>query len=445
MITMFARFLYKCRYVFAVLTAVFAAAVVFLWPVGPMWQSPPNVEAQNGFSANRLHGFSPDGTVIVTSFVAAPDASGKSDPVISRWDASSGQLLSRAELPCIRQIRGDEIRTSADGRLALVAEISAVVDQFDYFLHDAITGRRLAGPIQARGFGFSEDGRWLHTRTSRRISSTQYGSIEIRSATTGEPILSCPAPDGFSTVTHMLAPDGASMAIVLGSMKTSRAGKQYSVMIVELPSGKEIRRFDLPGTNWEQIDRWDGRRLQFRLTKMLEPSGSGNIKGSRTFDTTLDPIGWGTSDPLLTAASFEGEPPKDWIDGSESVAYLEWLRQPTVPTPGHQIFLQWLLRIAGVRNVPPYVPPNGEHMIVRVVDRKSGMATYEAVHPAHQSIKVSSSGRLLACMSQDSVVTVWDTAPEPRWKRWPWSLAAGLSVLAVCWLLGRVRWRRTPQ
>src|SRR5437868_1215279 len=111
---MLARFLYKCRYIFALLAAVFAAALVWLWPPRPLWRSPPNV--------GHLNSFSPDGTIIVTTVIPWPGVNAYLDPVIYRWDASSGQMLSRVILPCSQPKAMKRVLTSTDGRLAMVGE-----------------------------------------------------------------------------------------------------------------------------------------------------------------------------------------------------------------------------------------------------------------------------------------------------------------------------------
>ena len=78
---MLARFFYKCRYVFAVLAAVSAAALVWLWPQQTLWRSPANV--------GQLNSFSPDGEVVVTSS-SPPQNNNYPDPIIYRWDAFTG-------------------------------------------------------------------------------------------------------------------------------------------------------------------------------------------------------------------------------------------------------------------------------------------------------------------------------------------------------------------
>ncbi len=441
---MLARFFYKCRHVFAVLAAVFAAALVWLWPQQPLWRSPANV--------GRLESFSPDGSVIVTSLTPPPDVNGNPDPVVYRWNAQLGELVSRVELPCTERKAIKRVLPSADGRLALVGEgasSSPARGDFhsgDWFLHDAITGRRLSGPIpkltEARletvfyPTLFSPDGQWFHGRRIRTDKGIKM-CAEVFSATTGDLVLSC-APDGYGCIVWSIAPDGSSAAISLAAINGRIKGIPDAVMIVELPSGKELRRFDLPFDSIIGINHWDGRRLH---TTLRSPNGPNGIKvlSSLTFDTTLEPIGEGVGDPMLVAEFPNDGQPKYWLDGSESVAYVQILSGLDIvqTRPWYQEARQWLAKHVGVS----YTPPRGVHVSVNVVNRQSKATTFVSPQPLGHPVMVSPSGRLLACATDDNGIAVWDTNPGPRWA---WSLAAGFGALAVFWLLGRVRWRRSP-
>ena len=138
---------------------------------------------------------------------------------------------------------------------------------------------------------------------------------------------------------------------------------------------------------------------------------------------------------MLVAEYTEGEPPSYWLDGSDSVAYVQILKPSTLSPPWYQGARQWIAKHIGVG----YTPPRGVHVSVRVVNRKTKATTFESVEPLGHPIMVSPTGRLLTSATDDNGIAVWDTAPGPRW---PWSLAAGGSVLGLSWFVGRCNRRR---
>src|SRR5262249_32124102 len=143
---MLKRLLRSCWHVIVWSMAAFATAVVWLWPQMPIWRSPPKVAQGSGT-------FSPEGEVIVTSFVPWGAIGAHPNPLVYRWDAATSKMLSRTEFPCKEANLLKVVRPSFDGRLALVGEgnpasPSMASFQFgDFYLHDGITGKRLAGPI----------------------------------------------------------------------------------------------------------------------------------------------------------------------------------------------------------------------------------------------------------------------------------------------------------
>src|SRR5262249_40584568 len=99
----------KRRYILATLAGTLAAAAVWCWPVQPLWQSGPNPET--------LVDFSPDGQLVVTCPPPYSQA-----PAVSRWDAATGKLLSRVEIPRARPGNPCLLWPSPDGRRAVLGE-----------------------------------------------------------------------------------------------------------------------------------------------------------------------------------------------------------------------------------------------------------------------------------------------------------------------------------
>src|SRR6266568_3949245 len=137
----------KARHILAFLAGVLAAAAVWCWPISPLWRIGPVL--------GWLHGFTPDGRTVITW--SGEDKPGKANPVMSRWDADSGRLISRVELPCAKHAglrHFNEVCPSPDGSRVLVGEGSPYTggtplnfSTGEWFVHDGLTGQRLSGPI----------------------------------------------------------------------------------------------------------------------------------------------------------------------------------------------------------------------------------------------------------------------------------------------------------
>jgi hypothetical protein len=418
-------------YILAALAGVVAAGVVWAWPVGPRWRSGPE--------AGRLEGFSPDGRTLVTSRVPPGNGLTYPNPEVSRWDAATGVLLGRADMSCAVPFTLKAVSPSADGRLALVGEgptLDLTSQNFasgEWYLHDAVTGERLAGPIagvaMASYGAFSRDGRWFTgTRGDPRGGFKGLGGNDIFSAETGGLVVALPDRDGLRAWPSF-APDGETAAVHWGPKDPKDAGARHSVQIIELPSGRERRRFDLPPRNWVRVRNWDGRRLQVVASDPDVPS-YGFPRRCYVFDLSQDPAGEGVEEPGLSEDA-NGEIPIYWAEDTGRAAYFRMV--PPVPTGTPSPLEDLLTRLLG----PAHTPSRPMQVSVRFVDTATGATRYQLPRPIGHPVIVSPDGRLLACAGDEQSVEVWDTDPPTRW---PGALAAGATaaggVLALGW------WRR---
>jgi hypothetical protein len=190
----------------------------------------------------QLEGFSPDGQTLITTNVVPLWGYSDPNPEICRWDAATGQLLGRVKLACpdLEVVRG--VRTSPDGRLALVGEApdgdgcDAWSTTQNWYVHDAITGRRLAtltaGRAAAPRRAFSNDGRWFMMFRDREPSSR---CISIFSAASAKVVLDLPEQQGRNALSCSFAPDGTTAAVI--SYPRVGNDNHYTVHIVEVPRG----------------------------------------------------------------------------------------------------------------------------------------------------------------------------------------------------------------
>jgi hypothetical protein len=451
-------------YILAALAGALAAAAVWGWPVSPLWRSGPDV--------GRLEGFSPDGRTLVTARVP-PEDSCFPNPEVCRWDANTGKLLGRVQMPCAEPAAGNLVTPSADGRRVLVGErmssdINSTFITGDWYLHDGITGQRKAGPIPGVTLvdhnAFSPDARWfVGIRGQLRNCFRERAGIDIFSADTGDLVLALPDRDGLVAGECFFAPDSATVAVDWWPQDWKcEVPTKHTVQVFKLSSGHERYRFELPPRPWLRINKWDGRCLEaIRLEGFVRgtdgPPGyfvgrscgfdrdavitlqGGAAPGysigcSFVFDLSQDPVGDGVEDPLLR--EFIGAPVSlVWKDGPGWVAYFCILPSPRQST-GFTVWRDWFAAKVGVS-------PSVDQVMkikARFVDRGTGAVRYELPYIVGYECDVRRDGRRLACPTDDGRVEVWDTDPPPRW---PATLAVGAVAAGGVLALGRWRCRRS--
>ncbi len=421
------------RHIAAALVGLFAAWATWAWPDAPLWQSGPD--------AGRLEGFSPDGHVVVTTRIPPPNAGLRfPDPEVSRWDAATGTLLSRAVLPCAAPDGVKAARPSPDGRLVLVGEghmdrrDPTMVPPFStgaWYLHDGISGARTLGPV--RGLAavpvFSADGRWCWGKCgAARGGREGLRGSAVFSTASGEPVLDFPDRNGKTAVACFFAPDSSSAAVWWRDAKASDAG--HEVHIIELPSCRS-RPFVLPPRRWLWVTGWDGRYLD---TIVNGPEGTPDRpqRCSCVLDLSGDTVGPGVEDPLLRPQGGGAGAAEGWHAGSDWVAFFTHL--PSEAPPARTGWWEALASRLGLRRAQGRLPLSAK---VWFVDRASGVVRYEVPRPVYLTFKFSPDGRRLAGTTADGGVEVWDTDPPPRWPR---ALATGWATAAA--ILGLGWWRR---
>ncbi len=418
----------KRWYVLAVAAGGLTAAAVWFWPVSPLWRSPPQ--------AGRLWGFSPDGRIVVTSLVPLVQ---HLPPVVSRWDAETGKLLSRAVMPCKYPTRIKEVRPSPDGRLALVGEgfnldplgQRADFETGEWFLHDGVSGERRSGPMPDVAFvpvqPFSPDGRLF--RGMRDDPQPWSGPSSFYFSATGKLAFALRHSDDLRAGTGLFAQDGETLAIIWWS----RAEKTHAVQIIELPSGKERRWFDLPLGREANLRKWDGRYLAALLR---EPNGPQDSAAWRTFTFDLSQdVPEAVEDPML-APGPDKRGPFAWFAGEDWVAYFTFVprTESSGGRPGWWEKFRGWLGYGGS-------PSRSGIVVVRVADRTTGKTRYDLRQPLGHPCFMTTDGRRLVCQGVDDSVEVWEMDPPLRW---PKALAAGTAVALTVLGLGRWRSTRSP-
>jgi hypothetical protein len=414
-------------YLLAALAGGLTGLAICLWPQGPVWQSGPNT--------GESVGFSPDSQILLTLHTADHDDESRwNDPVLRRWDAATGRLLSRATLPCITET--NEVRASGDGRTALIGEERpgdpSPIDR-DWYVHDGITGERRVGPIPGLasvGKAFSADGRLFYgSLRPADQGSPLTRSLGIFHADTAELLLKAPEEDGLSAIGGRFAPDGATFAYYSLRFEPWPSRPSVIIHIVEFPSGRERRRFE-PPVNTRELVSWDGRFLQLREYDFNSPPNK-TLNTVRIYDLDEDPIRKGAVDPFLSN-EITSYPSLGLIEargGPDSVAYFS----SVAPAPPQAAWVNWITSWLGTQRAAP----RGQLVSVRIVDRATGATRYEIPRPLRHPYHVSPDGRWLASLAAgDESVELWDLDPPPRW---PKAAGAGLAIAACVLGLGWYR------
>lgn len=434
----------KRWYVLAALLGLLAALAVWFWPESPRWVGHDGP----GYGPTYMHGFTPDGRVYIT--VRTPQVwQWDEEPaqIICRRDAASGKLLSKVTLDCPDLNMHRRVRASPDGTTVLVGE-TPITDvrgrNFDtgkWYLHDGLTGKRRVGPLagvasvgrfEPGKFGdgeFSPDGRWFGgRRADPNNGKPNWDGVIICSAETGEIVLELP--------NCLFAPDGRTVAVQRQGEKKGASTAPRNIQILELPSGQEVCRFDLPERNWSYISKWDGRYLDY-MEDIPDAETGGKLRRICRIEATKDGVGEVVEQPHLSAVSGGTAGTNFWIAGPDCVTYCRLVPPSERPAPP-PAWWTWTASKLGIHQGSTW----GRLVTARLVDTATGTTRYELPHPVIEPIHMSPDGRLLAYRGPDDSVHVWDTAPPPRW---PKALALAAAVAVSVLGLGRYRRRRQPQ
>jgi hypothetical protein len=394
-----------------------SAAVVWFWPIMPLWHRAVSADVE-------VLRFGPDGRILYTvdGLIRSADPSTLH---VCRWEAATGELLGAVSISHKAKAPRVEMRLSPDACTLLLGDSEALaavpILRWVWFIFDAKTGQRRGVPVghvaHFNPDAFSQDGRWfwVYSWDGIDIVDTATGKRVVELRARADEILDC-----------CFSPDGAAAAVHW--RKVSGAAACDSVRIIELPGGREIRRFDLPTRPWQRIDEWMGDRLyaEFEVPDRLP---GHYLKQSYSFDLTADSIGKGRPEPLLSGQVIEHEGQTYWRNGPgwvahESLSYRE-------PKKWEEWF-EWLALKTGMK----FRAERGLVTRVRFLDSDTGRLRYELPRPVNFQCVISSDGKRVACAETDGVVQVWDANPPPRW---PWAVAAGLVSAAPILIAGR--WR----
>jgi hypothetical protein len=357
-------------------------------------------------------------------------------------------------LPCVDSQKIKVVRPSPDGQVALVGE-GMPADRGglnfgtgDWYLYDAVSGQRRAGPIARVAWiapkAFSEDGRWFWGRRGDPqggLDATE-GAV-VFSAATGDLVLDLLDRDGMRAGMCFFAPDGETVAVVWVTPGQPPRDTRHTIQIIDLPSGQERCRLNLPPSEWEWFDKWDGRLLWAveRLPGEQAPAGVPHnsfvqlpaVPAFRlkcwAFDLSPGGMGEGIEQPLLLGRTSGPAGSSYWQEGPGWAAYFQ-LVPPEAQGTADGWWSPLMARLVGKRDPAPM------RVTVRVADPASGATRYEFPRPMGYPCAIAPDGRRLACAGGSHSVEVWDADP---WPRWPGAVAAGVAAAAGVLALG---WRR---
>jgi hypothetical protein len=426
----------------SLLAGAAATSLVWWWPPAPLWHSPPGV--------GRNAEFSPDGQTLLSATSGFSNNDAESGGVW-HWDAATGKLLARTRFPCSDSATVIQVWPSPDGRLALVGEWPLEQTDFprsnqprdptrggSWYLHDGFTGERLTGPLpdvaEVGHSAFSDDGRWFQAYRHGADGKLLPG-VTIFSAATASLVLDLQERDGWRPWSCAFAPDGASAAVI--SSDAARGEDQrHRIVVVELPSGRELRRFDLPRRHLVRVDRWDGELLAI----VFQEPGGTQVNHERrrvVFDLKQQVPGEGSEDPLWREANDGMGNVTYMFGGPGALAQVRMLRRASGPDPFEQL-LDWLAAKVGAARSSSEV--NGIRLRVSFLDPCTGMPRYQLPRVLIHPCRLSPDGRLLVSARSDQGIEVWKTTPPRRWLKAP---AAGVVAAGTLLMLGR--WRRPRQ
>jgi hypothetical protein len=212
--------------------------------------------------------------------------------------------------------------------------------------------------------------------------------------------------------------------------KGSESATRDSIRIIEVPSGRELRRFDLPVRSWHHVNEWVENRLYLEADV---PGGASGyyLRESYSFDLTANAIGDGRPEPLLSGRS-DGE--TYWDHGSGWIVHISLGPREIKKW---EEWLEWLARKLGTTFQAERPLCNR----VRFLDPDSGRLRYELPSSMKYPCIISHDGKRVASIEPRGILEVWDADPSPRW---PWAVTAGIAGAVPILIVGRWRSYRRP-
>jgi WD40 repeat protein len=312
----------------AIIFGVLAATAAYLWPVSLFWIVQLPEEA-------RVLNISPDGSSIYTLHESKDGSL-----FIVRWDAKTGKEIQRTVMQEVNttQFRAKgmfthDLRLARDSKTVFIGLPVLGPAINSWYLHDAETGKRLAGPIldvaHFNPEADSLDGRWFWVYHGDRNKPNLNEGLDVYAARTGEQILKLRNNDGMSPWSLQFSPDGNTAAVHWTSGRPG-SSKKSLITILELPAGREINRFELPGNHkWMRIDAWDGQYLQAEHAPE-HPDFPGKVgyylRRTVRFDSMQKPVGEGIEEPLLSGEVRSTEGQTFWDECPDRVVYYRFVR-----------------------------------------------------------------------------------------------------------------------
>ena len=407
-------------YVLGVIAGMCAAFVTYWWLDGPRWRDSSEGPGWDPF-------FSADGNTLSTFHGVDVSANRPLRPRIVQWDTSIGRKISVVPFewtgPAIQPNFRLMIAASANRRRILVGTIlTTTIPGCIYGVYDPSTGARIAGPISADHWirSISTDGRWC--------AILHFDGSAIVEVDSGAIVRTFDRKDSEFPRPGVFAPDGLHAAVLWQHENKDHA----EIALYELPSGSEIRRFDLPARRWQQLIDWerDNRLyIECREPALYSPPGTSFLC-TYSFDLTDLALGAERYESLRSTAGKDSGEPEYWQAGNDWVAHLTEINQSSRSLIT-RVFA-WIDRLCNTTLSSKSNPS----MQICMLNSADGNHSWELADLPYARTLVSDDGRWIA--SVGDAVEVW-SVPPPR--QTLWATCAGLATLGIVFAVGHRRSR----
>jgi hypothetical protein len=408
-------------YALGIVAGLFAAFVTYWWFDGPRWR-----DLSKGPGASPH--FSNDGSKLTTFHGYDKQPYQPFAPIMVEWDVQSGRKLREIaltwdgpkpappDIPVVQALPGDE-------RILLGMMVFTGKNQFfRYYVHRALDGRKLSGPFESDHpvLSYSQDGRWCCA------SRDNLKGVAIIDTDTAQTVLRLKPLADRSTWATAFSPDGRMVAV---HWRPEAEGSRHVVAIHELPSGRELRTFDLPERPWQRINSWESDNRLYAEINELDPIGKrAYFRRSFSFGMTEAELGAERPEPLRAGVSGI-EHQTYWETGDGWVAHLTRLELDDAP-PLRKV-TEWIDQTFRTSLTPQW----SSNFRIQLLDVTDGSLRCE-VPQATKGCTFSRNGRWIA--SAGDAVEVW-SVPPPRQALW--ATCAGLATFAAVLVVGRYRSR----
>ncbi len=404
---------------FALIVGLVLAGGVWVWPATPLWKLP----------VGKLHGimgFHPETqSLYLLKHMETPN----DRPELYILNPRTGEIQKQVVFGDQQELNSSTWLSNNFQTIFFKANAGGKVSVFD-----AQTGRLINKALPGFETGrVSQDESQYWAYTMHVDAGLPGAGLSFFSYTSGAPLFAIKPSSRGDPEYAKFAGDSSTVVVFW------RGEGKFTITLHELPTGKELRSYELPQKLWVPPKRWDGKNLWIEAYQESK-SASNSAKmvwECFRFDLSQPALGEGEKEMRMRSEHIINESWTRVLELDGAIVHLTGYKNVPQLGPWYIRARDWVLDWMGKKRQDDQWRSN-----VVVVDSSNGKVTGAVSGINSPILQVSVKAGVVACITNDQYMEVWDLAPPAKW---PWMLGLGLGGFGLVLLYGSWRARRRVQ